>query len=72
MCKELTVRLNPIPTGQSFKSCNHAITTLRKIFENFPKFSTNNPETGEEKKTGTNFVYLSQFVQFVLEYIYSI
>ena len=40
------------------KSCNHAIAQLHKIFENLRKFWTNERKTG---KTGTNFMYLSQF-----------
>ena len=38
------------------KSCNHAITRLRKIFENLRKFWTNERETGK-----TKIMYLSQF-----------
>ena len=37
------------------KSCNDAITRLRKTFENLRNFWTN------EHKTGTNFMHLSQF-----------
>ena len=38
--------------------CNHAITQLRKIFENLREFWANERETG---KTANNFMYLSQF-----------
>ena len=50
------------------KSCNHAITRLRKIFENLRKFWTNERET---KKNGTNFIYLSQFDQaFLVSHVF--
>ena len=48
------------PSCRVSKSWNHAITQLRKIFENLRKFWTNEPKTG---KTGTNFMYFSQFDQ---------
>ena len=38
--------------------CNHEIARLRKIFENLRKLWTNECKRG---KTGTNFMYLSQF-----------
>ena len=41
------------------KTCNHAITQLCKIFKDMLKFWSNERETG---KTGTNFMYLSNFV----------
>ena len=34
---------------------------MRKIFENLHKFWTNERKTGEDKKTGINFMYLLQF-----------
>ena len=40
------------------KSCNHAITWLRKIFENLRKFWNNARKT---RKNSTNFIYLSKF-----------
>ena len=45
------------------KSCNLAITLLRKIFENLCKILTIERETGI---TGPNFIYLSQFHQVFL------
>ena len=42
------------------KSCNHAITQMRKIFENKRKCWTNERKTG---KTGINFMSWSAFLQ---------
>ena len=49
--------------GRVSKSCNHAITRLRNIFENLCKFWTKENKTG---KTATNFMYLSHFDKLFL------
>ena len=48
--------------GRVSKSCNHAITWLRKIFKNLRKFSANERETG---KTITIWQGLSSFTCFM-------
>ena len=50
------------------KSCNHAITRLCKIFENLPKFWTNEAETG---KTGNHFMLLTQLNRVFLRQIFN-
>ena len=45
------------------KSCNNAMTQLRKIFENLHNFWANERET---RKNGTKFIYLSKFYKAFL------
>ena len=51
------------------QSCQHAITRLRKIFENMRKFWTNEPQPGIN---GTNVVYLPQYYNFSSYFFYVI
>ena len=46
------------PFPRVSKSCNHAITQLRKMSENLRKSLAKERKTG---KTGINFMFLSQF-----------
>ena len=44
-------------TGRVSKSCNHAVTRLRKIFERLHKFWTNKRKTGEKKLALISCIY---------------